>query len=858
LLPDLGRAGADGDPDMARARLFEQLLTLLERLGEADARPVALVIEDAHWADPSSRDLISFLVRNQQTAPASLIAITYRSDELDRTHPLRHLLAELDRLPWVRRLELSRLRKREVTAQARAILGREPAAELVDEIYRRSDGNPLFAEALLAHDGQDLPESLSDLLLSRARRLPEQTQHVLRTAAAGGARVGHALLAGVAGLDDAALTQALRPAVDANLLVVDGDTYGFRHALIQEAVHGDLLPGERIALHTRYGEALEGDATALPELAHHWYAAHDGARALAAAWRAAVDAGRSLAYAEQLRMLTRVLELWDAVPDAAERIGADRATVLHGAVGAAHWAGEHERSEVLATAALRAVDQETDPARAAGLLHLRSVARWHLGREDDLTDLREAVRIAPVDDPARAPVLVALASRLMQIPRHDEARAVAEEALALARRTGDTWAEATALIDLATLSAREGDFTQLARIAEAGAIAESSGAQAILMLALHWQSHLLAAYGEGERAAEVARRGIAVATQVGLARTSGALHAVNLADALIALGRWDEALEVIERTLELAPAPDARAHLLRFRGVIGLARGDFELPEAAVGEMRDVVSARDTHDVREILPGIGLEIELRLAQGRAADVVSVAERALSDFDLQRSSRFTWPLLVSGVRAVRAAGAHTEQAAAVLAGLRTHAEKLPVATPVQHAHALTFDAESALAEGVLDRAAWDAAAAAWHDVAEPYPEASALLNAAEAAATDSDRDSAAEQLRRAAELADQLGAGPLRDRIDNLARRARIILWPNDVEPTDDPVEQARRQLGLTARELEVLRLVADGLSNRAIAEELFISPKTASVHVSNILAKLGVSARVEAAATAHRLHLFDA
>ena len=195
---------------------------------------------------------------------------------------------------------------------------------------------------------------------------------------------------------------------------------------------------------------------------------------------------------------------------------------------------------------------------------------------------------------------------------------------------------------------------------------------------------------------------------------------------------------------------------------------------------------------------------------------------------------------------------------MLAGLRTHAEKLPVATPVQHAHALTFDAESALAEGVLDRAAWDAAAAAWHDVAEPYPEASALLNAAEAAATDSDRDSAAEQLRRAAELADQLGAGPLRDRIDNLARRARIILWPNDVEPTDDPVEQARRQLGLTARELEVLRLVADGLSNRAIAEELFISPKTASVHVSNILAKLGVSARVEAAATAHRLHLFDA
>src|SRR5215207_2952751 len=119
LLPDLGGCEPSADPDMARARLFEQLLTLLERLGEADGRPVALIIEDAHWADPASRDLISFLIRNQQTAPASLIAITYRSDELERTHPLRHLLAELDRLPWVTRLDLPRLRKREVAAQAR-------------------------------------------------------------------------------------------------------------------------------------------------------------------------------------------------------------------------------------------------------------------------------------------------------------------------------------------------------------------------------------------------------------------------------------------------------------------------------------------------------------------------------------------------------------------------------------------------------------------------------------------------------------------------------------------------------------------------------------------------------------------
>src|SRR6266542_2901177 len=300
LLPDLGPLDADADPDMARARLFEQMLTLLERLPDSEARPFVLIIEDAHWADPSSRALLSFLVHNQQTAPASLIAVTYRSEELHRTHSLRPLLADLARLTWVTRMDLARLPRREVTAQVRAILGHEPDPGFVEEIYRRSEGNPLFVEALLSHDTGDLPEFLSDLLLSRTRLLPEQTQQVLRVAAAGGTRVGHGLLAAV---DDAALTQALRPAVAANLLVASADGYAFRHALIREAIHSDLLPGERIALHTRYAGVLEGDAGARQEVAYHWYAARDEPRALVAAWHAAAAAERSLAYTEQLRML---------------------------------------------------------------------------------------------------------------------------------------------------------------------------------------------------------------------------------------------------------------------------------------------------------------------------------------------------------------------------------------------------------------------------------------------------------------------------------------------------------------------------------------------------------------------------
>jgi DNA-binding CsgD family transcriptional regulator len=162
--------------------------------------------------------------------------------------------------------------------------------------------------------------------------------------------------------------------------------------------------------------------------------------------------------------------------------------------------------------------------------------------------------------------------------------------------------------------------------------------------------------------------------------------------------------------------------------------------------------------------------------------------------------------------------------------------------------LTFGAGAARvrAVGVDPRPGWDAAAQAWDRLGQPYPLAGALLHAAEAAMDQGDRDGAADRLARAAPLADLLGAGPLRERIGSLARRARLGLSSGPAGGQPPAV------LGLTAREAEVLRLVAAGRSNREIAAELFISAKTASVHVSNILAKLNATSRTEAAAIAHQ------
>ncbi len=302
LLPEFGLPVAAGDPEMARGRLFGLLLTLLEQL--AAPRSLVLVIEDLHWADASTGDLLAYLVRNVRQA-AVLLVVTFRSDELARGGPLRRLLAGLGRLDGVTSLELARLSRREVAAQLAGILGRPPEPAVSAEVYDRGAGNPLFTEALLEAGGTisaGLPWSLRELLLSAVKELPEPVQQVLRAAAPGASRVGHRLLAAVTGLGDTALTAALRPAVDASVVITDSGGYAFRHELFREAVREDMLPGELAEAHRAFAEALAADPSLSPEyrvpvqLALHWNGAGEYERALRAA-RAAAGRGRDQAAA---------------------------------------------------------------------------------------------------------------------------------------------------------------------------------------------------------------------------------------------------------------------------------------------------------------------------------------------------------------------------------------------------------------------------------------------------------------------------------------------------------------------------------------------------------------------------------
>ncbi|MGH3287091.1 MAG: ATP-binding protein [Streptosporangiaceae bacterium] len=876
LLPELGEPDTSADffrdPGEARARLFEEVLSALDHLTRHS--PVVLVIEDAHWADRSSRDLLTFLIGNQRAISGLLIIVTFRSDELHRTHPLRPMLATLDRIAWVERVELPRLTSHDTAELAAGILGRQLAADLAEALYRRTDGNPLFVETLLGSDGElscELPESLRDLLLDAVRRLPEDTQEVLRVASAGGETTGHGLLAAVTGLDDAALTGALRPAMTANVLRAHADGYTFRHELIREAVHEDLLPGEHGRLHSRFAEAIDADRSLVPpgraciEMAHHWHAAHDSVWALIGAWQAAAQAGRAVAPAERLSLLARVLELWDQVPDASERIEADHARVLEEAVCAASEAGEFERGIALASSALKELDPSASPVRVAQLLETRGHFKKHLGRKEFVDDFSAALRIVPADAPtARISILLAAARC---VPAVAMEHSYAEEALTLAREAGDQANEADALLTLAMFHAGVGEQSDVGSdpielIAQARAMAERAGAHRLLVKAAINSSHLLEGAGHHELAVEAARQGIADQDECYIGPASRSLLVINQAEALFALGRWDEALALADggREFQFPSLPLHRSTLAVMAGYVALARGDVAAAAAAAATATDLLRG-PLYDAEYQLPLGVLEIWLRLATSGPAAAISAAARAIESYELSGGSpRYVWPL-VAGTASMCVVAARDERLwseIADLAGrLRTIAEKLETFGLAQEAARLTFAAADAHVAALLSgagvsaevRDAWAQAAGAWEAVSEPYPRAQALLHAAAAALAAGDREDAADRLRCAAALAGELGAEPLSQEIATLARRARILLGPAAGAETGDS--------GLTGRELEVLRLVAAGRSNREIANELFISPKTASVHVSNILGKLGAASRGEAAAQAHALRLVD-
>jgi DNA-binding CsgD family transcriptional regulator/tetratricopeptide (TPR) repeat protein len=870
-----------------QGRLFEQLLGLLERLG-ADG-PAVLVVEDLHWADRSTRDLLAFLVRNLRHGRL-LLVMTYRSDELHRRHPLRPFLVELDRSRRVERLELARFGPAEVAAQLAGIQGTPPPAGLAKRIHARSGGNAFFVEELAATAAADgeLPPSLRDTLLARIELLGEPAQQVLAVAAAAGGRVEHELLSEVAAADEAELLAGLREAVSAQVLLVDagGGAYGFRHALVKEAVYAELLPGERTRLHARFAAALAardggGDPGLAAELAWHWYAAHDLDRALPAAVEAGKAAERAYAFAEAQTQFERALELWERCGEAVERPGGlDKAELLARAGEAAANAGAADRAVALVRGALAEVDRAKDPLLAAQLTERLAFHLRIAGRPGAFEAYQEAVRLVPPEpSPARARVLAGLGQALMLRARFAEAADVCTEAIAVARTAGAPVVEAHAMNTLGIAIARLGEPERgLAhlersrrRSAELGAAKDEARACVNL-------SDLLDDLGRPEAAVAVANDGMEVARAAGLRRTFGAFLAGNAAASLYNLGRWDEMAELTDDYLVTGDDENLNTVTLRqSRALLDAGRGD---DEAAMANVRAAARLSGDMFIAVQYPPVlaAAEAEVAAWQGRLEEAAAAVAGGLAALqgplqNLRACILLALGLRVEGDRVELATARHDHDTVAdarlVAEGLIRWARGTLSGSEVAWQRALlaTCEAEWARVQGDLDPEGWLAVVAAWEETGYPYPLATARWRAAEVLlARRGDRTLAADLLRQGHATALALGARPLRRELERLARLARVDLrraGPGGAgdHGTDDgdggpgPATPDGAALGLTARELEVLALVAEGRSNRQVADALFISAKTASVHVSNILAKLGVASRVEAAAVAHRVGL---
>jgi DNA-binding CsgD family transcriptional regulator len=883
LVPDLAPGtgtAADGDRGQtaSQVRLFALLLGVVERL--AARTPLLWVIEDLHWADRSTRDLLAFLVASLGSGRVLLVG-TFRSDELHRLHPLRGLLGELARNRRVQRLELARFTRAELTEQLGDLLGADPPAGLVDDVLARSDGNPFFTEELvLAGDGAGtatLPPSLQEVLLARVVRLGGAAQQVLGAAAAAGPGVTGPVLAAVTGMDEQALLDGLREAVDRQVLrrpEPGGDGYAFRHALLAEAVYGELLPGERVRLHRALAgvleaglEAEDAPATRAARVAHHWSAAGDQPRALAASIEAADAAEHVYAFAEAELQLERVLELWDRVPDAEQRAGADRAALLARCAEAAYAASDPNRAAQLARGALALVDQAREPRRA-GLLH-EQLARYlrMLGAPGALGEQQQAVRLVPPDPSRdRARVLGSLAQLLVLVARFDEARGPAEEAAAIAGQVRAKAEEANARTALASALIHLGDADAgLAEMQRAVHLAREARDVVDLLRTLVNHSDGLLVSGRMEEAARVALDGIREAGRLGMARSYGVSDlAANATEALTALGRWDQAEQVSGEGLQAAPTDAAHTALALTRAAVELARGDLDGADARLRTVQRLLPAPIVEPQRSGPLFSGLA-ELALWCGeleRARELVAEAVPLAEADPRNAAPLYGLGIRIEADRAELARARHPRQPAAddgtadgLLQRLRQAATGPAVAGIPELAawHALGL-ADWTRLRGAPDPDAWAAASAAWERLGQPYRAAYAGFRQAEALlAGGGDRDAAAAALRRAAEATGRLGARPLDTEIRALAQRARLELAPSGTAAAAPPAPGD--DLGLTPREAEVLALVAAGRSNRQIAQALFISPKTASVHVSNILAKLGVANRVEAAAAARRLGL---
>ncbi|WP_020013923.1 helix-turn-helix transcriptional regulator [Promicromonospora sukumoe] len=825
-------AGADRVPEV-----LTDLLT-----GLAGERPVVVVIEDLHWSDDVTRAVALRLART--APPGLLLLLTYRSDDVGRAHPLRVVLAELDRARLTTRVELTRLGETEVHEMARDLLDVGLDAEQLADLADRSEGVPFYVEELVGFLGTELPDSLRDILLLRYWNLSREARSLCRVVAAAGPRVWYDVLDDVLAdpstgpgqrTPGADAEEAVREAVEAQVVVVTEVGYAFRHALVQEAVYAELLPGERHRLHAAYARALERalvrrahSVAKLSRIADHWWRAGMPDKALAAAVAGHRKAAEGAASSTAVTLGERALELWDQVPDAEAVAGLPHHELLRTVAESLRGATRTARALAVAH---EAVDEwpADDPAGLAGMLSDAALIAGHAGSDEGPALIERALALAEPgrDDDVRGLLLMLRARRAMLGGRPREAIEAATAAHDAASATGDTEVMSVTLNLRGLSRVQLGDTGGFAEI-DAGREVAGDNWHGLSRYYVNGSDARLVV-GDWARAAEIAEEGTGAARRHGSSDSTRLMIEGNLAEAQIGRGDWAEAAAWYERTIPLihdsvysAYLSERRAWLMMWQGRVEQAQAEARRRATSweqFGRLEEQIRSRTSVTQAELAL---LRDEPAEALERMSVVVAPDHPRMPAYDLQQLAA-----AAQAIARLRAAGQDVDDAPyrAALA---------------ECAHWPTYPLWAALFEAELGTGPWTAVA----DLPGPgpvhlrpyalYREGARLLDAA-------DRAGARAALGAAVVDAEKIGAGLVVGQAQGLIDRAGLVDGAAGAPPSGAGTD------ALTARERQVLALVAEGLTNGQIAERLFISAKTVSVHVSAILRKLGVATRTEAA-----------
>src|SRR4051812_12303672 len=829
--------------DVARAWLFDRVARQLDMW--ARRRPVVVVVEDVHWADRATLALLRFLARPARQRPRLIVA-TARTDGADHLGAADEL-TELVASGHIERVALTALSAAQTRALVRSVLA-DATDETVESLVTRSGGNPYLASELAfaaAESGDGLPSTLHRVLLRRITAHGEHAELALATVAVAGDAPAEVLDAALTAVLPPGGADLLRELLGSALLVPrrDGGGVRLRHAVLGEVALRGLGPARLRAVHQALAVAWGGD----PAAARHWEQAGEPARALhdwLATGRGATGAG---AYTVAAPAYSRVLEL-TAQTDPPSGVAPAELTVE--AAEAMHRAGDDEGAVRAVRAALTSPRALDDAARLALLDQLQSClfAAGHapeaFGVITEATEL--ATGLAPSRESAR--IVAADGSRLMFQSKYADGAARSALAAGWARELRANDVLAYALGTQGVCRAASGHIEEgLALLGDARRLASSSANVAVEARTAVNQCYVLANASRYAECVQVGQEALARLATRSLAHTLGAPLYYNVVVGLVALGHWDAALALCDEA-ETAPVPATTVRFLALsRARVAVLRGQPDVADATLTVAR--------HDRPRGQPAFELEhavvsvLFLRLhrrdreAMALARDAVRSSPGGIDRLRLCAEALSALAdLVTAGGRVRRIDEPHAvrdELLAAAGAGSSDWSDASPEATTLRRL---------CVAEG--DRVAgpsaehWRAIAPARAELGLVHDYAYANLRLGEALLS-SRSAAAAAALHSAHQAAQRLGAAPLLAQIAAVARRGRV---PLAVDPTSEaPMRRDQRLDALTRREREVLDLVGTGLTNRQIARRLGISERTAAVHVSNLIAKLGVGNRVEAA-----------